>query len=508
MRGLLVILAGLGTAANARQQSVTIDPGQKTSPFPHYWEEMMGSGRAVLSLRQSYRDDLKTVRQATDLGYVRFHGIFHDEVGVFGGLSHGLPWYNFQYVDQIYDGLLAAGVRPFVELSFMPRLLAAREDVHPFWYHPIVSPPKSDAAWADLIESFARHLVERYGIDEVAHWYFEVWNEPNADFWTGEPQQASYFHLYDVTARALKAVNPRLIVGGPSTAQAAWVAAFIAHVAAGNVPVDFISTHVYGNDDPVQVIGAPVPAPVDDLVCLAVRHVHDQIAASARPDLPLIISEFNATYDGRNPVFEQPEMAAWLAATVRSCDGLTRMMAYWTFSDVFEEGGVIPRPMWGGFGLIGLDGIPKQGFAGFALLHHLGDQRIPVAADNVLATRTEDGRIVLAAWNRHSTASDQTLDLDLALGTGLGSTASVYRIDESHANAAASFRLMGSPIYPSAAQIAELREAGMPGKPETVALSDGHLRVTLDGAGLVVIEVAPSTMLSHGPPPPLRVGGS
>src|SRR5277367_5099778 len=148
-------------------------PGQA---FPHFWEQMFGSGRAILALRQSYRDDLRDVKSATDFKYIRFHAIFHDEVGVYGEDSSGAPIYNFSYVDQIYDGLLQNGVRPFIELSFMPRKLAAQPIEHVFWYHPIVSPPKDWEKWSALIAEFTRHLVARYGIDEVSQWYFEVWN--------------------------------------------------------------------------------------------------------------------------------------------------------------------------------------------------------------------------------------------------------------------------------------------------------------------------------------------
>src|SRR5258706_9400648 len=223
------------------------------------------------------------MKKVADFRYVRFHAIFHDEVGVYDEDSQGAPVYNFSYVDQIYDGLLENGVRPFVEISFMPKKLAARQDVHPFWYRQIVSPPKDYAKWDGLMHAFAAHLVERYGIDEVAQWYFEVWNEPNIDFWAGNPKQATYFELYDHTARALKAVSPRLRVGGPSTAQAAWADQFIAHVAQNNVPADFVSTHVYANDTAKDVFGTNETIPREEMVCRAVRKVHDQVRASARP---------------------------------------------------------------------------------------------------------------------------------------------------------------------------------------------------------------------------------
>jgi len=211
---LLVVLAihlffTISIRAQNSFESVEIDARAPGRPFPHFWEQTFGSGRAILTLRESYRSDLREVKKVTEFRYVRFHNILHDEVGVYDEDERGSAVYNFSYVDQIYDGLLANGVRPFVEISFMPQKLAARQDVHPFWYRQIVSPPKDYAKWDALMRALAQHLIERYGIDEVAQWYFEVWNEPNIDFWTGDPKQATYFELYDHTARALKAVNSR-----------------------------------------------------------------------------------------------------------------------------------------------------------------------------------------------------------------------------------------------------------------------------------------------------------
>ena len=243
---ILLTLAATSLAAQPRE-TITVDASAPAEPFPHFWEHMFGSGRAVLSLRESYREDLRAVRAVTAVRYVRFHAVLHDEMGVYGVNGHGAPVYNFSYIDQVYDGLLANGVRPFVEISFMPAKLAARDVRQSFWYRPIVSPPADYKRWDALIMALARHLIERYGIDEVSQWYFEVWNEPNLDFWAGEPKQATYFTLYDHTARSLKAVDARLRVGGPATAQAAWVAAFLRHCKDNQTPVDFVSTHVYGD---------------------------------------------------------------------------------------------------------------------------------------------------------------------------------------------------------------------------------------------------------------------
>ncbi len=367
----VVALLSLPLLAQAPPEIISIDAGAPTHPFPHYWEQMFGSGRAILSLRDSYRRDLRWARQITGFQYVRFHAILNDEVGVYGEDKQGRPIYNFSYVDQIYDSLLANNVKPFVELSFMPYQLAARPDLQSFWYHPNVSPPKDYAKWDDLITQFMKHLVERYGMEEVATWYFEVWNEPNLDFWSGTPKQQSYFELYDHTAKDIKAVGAQLRVGGPATAQAAWVDDMIKHAVQAHVPLDFVSSHVYGNDTASDVFHTNENIPRDQMVCRAVKKVHDEIKASALPDLPLIWSEFNAAYDNQVAVTDSIYMAPYLATTISQCDGLTQMMSYWTFSDVFEEQGVVKEPFYGGFGIIAAGGIPKPSYYAFDILHHL-----------------------------------------------------------------------------------------------------------------------------------------
>jgi len=348
------------TVGSGNADTIVVDAGAATTPFPHYWERMFGSGRAILTLRESYRRDLRDVKRITDFQYVRLHDILDDSVGVYDEDPRGNPVYNFSYVDQIYDGLLAGGVRPFVELSFMPRKLAANSNaLHAFWYKQNVSPPKDWGRWEQLIEQFARHLVDRYGLEEVSQWYFEVWNEPNIDFWVGEPKFETYMQLYARAAAALKRVSPRLPVGGPATAQAAWVDRFIAYCLEHNVPVDFVSTHVYGNDTAPNVFGTDEKIPRTQMVCRAAKKVHDQVKSSARPDLPIFWTEYNASYMNEPDITDAAFMGPWLADTIRQCDGMVEGLSYWTFSDVFDEQGVVQQPFHGGFGLIAAGGIPK-----------------------------------------------------------------------------------------------------------------------------------------------------
>jgi xylan 1,4-beta-xylosidase len=483
---LLGLLAAL-TVAQA-QERITIDASAPAHPLPHFWERMFGSGRAVLSLRDSYRQDLRLVKSVTSFGYVRFHGILLDELGVYDEDASGQPIYNFSYVDQIYDGLLANGVRPFVELSFMPKKLAAQPLLHSFWYKQNISPPKDYARWDGLISALAMHLIERYGIAEVSQWYFEVWNEPNLDFWGGVPRQSSYWELYDHTARALKAVDSRLRVGGPATAQAAWVPDFIQHGADAKVPIDFVSTHVYGDDTAKDVFGTDEHIGRDQMVCRAVRKVHDQIKASAQPSLPLIWSEFNASFANKPFVTDSVYMGPWMADMIRQCDGLVDDMSYWTFSDVFEEQGVIKTPFYGGFGLLAEGGIPKPSFNAFALLHQLGESRLQLDVDGTLLTRRSDGALVLALWN-YAPASEVVAPrrIELELKAFAKRKVTVARLDGVHGDVHSAYESMGSPRYPTMQQLQTLKAAATLPVPKEEHIVGGELSLVIPSDGLVLV---------------------
>ena len=494
MRLLLVLAIHLFTVSIRAQNSierVLIDARSPGHPFPHFWEQTFGSGRAILALRESYRSDLREVKRVTEFRYVRFHNILHDEVGVYDEDEQGNPVYNFSYVDQIYDGLLANGVRPFVEISFMPKKLAARQDVHPFWYRQIVSPPKDYAKWDALMRGLAQHLIDRYGIDEVAQWYFEVWNEPNIDFWTGEPKQETYFELYDHTARALKAVSPRLRVGGPSTSSAHWVDDFIRHVATENVPIDFVSSHGYADDTVEDLFGTHEDIPMDERVCAAIRKVHNQIADSARPNLPLMWTEWNVPSFGPLNARDTEYVGAALADDIRQCDGLVDMVSFWTFSDVFEESGPKHEPFDGGFGLIAMGGIKKPSYTGFAVLHKLGQERIAQDASNVLVTRDKNGKLIIAGWNLvdpDRKGSPQSIEFQIK-GVAANTAVEVTRADAEHGNTLAAYKQMGSPKYPTRAQIDQLNRVADEVKPEHSHLTSGIIRLEIPVNGILVLEL-------------------
>lgn len=471
------------------REEISINASAPTTAFPHFWEEMFGSGRAILSLRESYRNDLRAVKSVTDFKYVRFHAILHDELGVYNEDAHGEPVYNFNYIDDVYDGLLANGVRPVVEISFMPKKLAFNpDDLHPFWYKQNVSPPKSMARWDDLMYALAKHLIDRYGVDEVSQWYFEVWNEPNIDFWGGVPRDESYFNLYAHTARSLKRASSRLRVGGPATAAAAWIPEFLNYCATNKVPVDFISTHAYANEPVRRLLGTDEVIAPEDRMGAVVAKVRRQIDASPIPYLPLLWTEWNVdpVKGGR----ETPYVGPAVANVIRETDGLVDYLSFWTFSEVFEEGGP-PNAPFHHFGLRATGGINKPAFYDFALLHQLGNQRIANDSKNVLVTKKTDGSLAIALWNLSpltQAGHDKTYVLHLN-GVSPNTSVSISRVDDTHGNVMPFYRAMGSPGSPTQKQVNELNKHSEPGAPEIRTLEQGKLTLTLGPNALYLLQV-------------------
>jgi xylan 1,4-beta-xylosidase len=473
-------------------ETIEVDSHASAHDFPHFWEKAFGSGRAILTLRESYRDDLRAVKGITDFDYVRFHAIFHDETGLYSEDQHGDAVYNFSYIDQIYDGLLENKVRPLVEISFMPKELSSDPAaLHAFWYKQNVAPPKDWNQWDQLIRAFAKHLIERFGEAEVAQWYFEVWNEPNIDFWTGTPKQATYFELYEHTARALKSISPRLRVGGPATAAADWVDAFLVHLQQTNTPADFVSTHGYADDTVENLFHTNENIPVDQRVCRAVEKVHTQIARSSFPKLPLFWTEWNVASFGDFHARDTTYLGAALADSIRQCDGLVDMMSFWTFSDVFEENGPKSEPFDGGFGLIAMGGIKKPSYVAFGLLHKLGTQRLATQAKDILVTRRPNGTLVIAAWNLvdpGQQGSEKQLHLHFKDAAPDAAVLLQYA-DDHHGNTLAAYKNMGSPRYPTRKQVQEInRIANLP-EPQSTRLKSSSLDLNLTPNALVLIEL-------------------
>src|SRR5476651_1258637 len=187
------------------QRTINIDANNVKQKLNNSFNFCVGAGRANEGLRADWQRQLQEVKKELGFRYIRFHGLLSDDMGVYREDKAGNAIYNWQYIDELYDFLLSIHVRPFVEFGFMPKALASGERTV-FWWKANVSPPKDYDKWGALITALVQHWTERYGEAELKQWYFEVWNEPNLQyFWAGT--QADYFHLYQATVGAVKSVS-------------------------------------------------------------------------------------------------------------------------------------------------------------------------------------------------------------------------------------------------------------------------------------------------------------
>ena len=503
MAGACAVAPKLATAQDpspaAKSQTIRIQRAE-AGPLPHVWEECVGSDRAVVGMREQWLDDLALVKKSTGMKSVRFHGLFNDEMGVW---PSG-PQPNFLYVDTVFDAMLDRGLKPLVELSFMPAHLASGTKTI-FWYRGNTTPPKDMADWGQLVGALAKHCVDRYGISQVATWNFEVWNEPNIIFWAGT--KAEYFELYRQSATALKAVDKRLRVGGPSTAQAAWVGDLLDYCAAQQVPIDFTSSHIYPDDPQKAVFGEGVHYPFEEVIPRALEKMQKEIKASKFPDVPLYITEWAS----QNPAF--------IAHTIKSTIGLADILSYWTFDNVFEELGVPRTFLNSSFGLLGMRGVPRPSYHAFTLLHQLGDVRLHSDDGPILPTRRKDGSLAVLAWNlipqpagQRSSMGDpltqssaqygqegESIHLKLVLdGEHTYRHALVTRVDDSHGSLRRAYQDIGSPAYPTEDQIAELKKKTQLPAPESVPIQQREVSLSIPPNGIALIEIEASVTKKNG----------
>ncbi|CAL4869769.1 Beta-xylosidase (plasmid) [Asticcacaulis sp. MM231] len=405
-RRSLVSLIALGAALPATgalakpagTRLVDLDVRQATRPIDRFFDLSVGADYSGTTIRDANLAQLKITCDELGFRYIRLHDIFHDDLGTVKMVDNKLV-YDWTKIDYLYDAFLKMGIRPFVELGFTPSAMKSSDQTI-FYWKGNTSHPRLDL-WEQLIDTFARHLIARYGIDEVRSWYFEVWNEPNLDgFWQYGDQEA-YFALYGVTARTLKAVDAKLRVGGPSTAGAAWVPELLAYAKATNTPVDFASTHTYGVDygylDEEGKMDLQLSKNPDAIIA-DVRKVRGEIEASHLPGMPLFFTEWSTSYNPRDLTHDSYVAAPYILSKLKGTQGLVQGMSYWVYSDLFEEPGPPGNAFHGGFGLMTKDGIRKASWFAYKYLHALRGHEIPAADKQVWASY--DGASVSAVvWD-------------------------------------------------------------------------------------------------------------
>jgi xylan 1,4-beta-xylosidase len=428
-------------------------------PFPHFWEHTVGSCHAAMALRADWQRQLKQCHDELGFQHVRFHGLLSDDMGTLNNQDETLI-YSFFNADQICDFLLSIGMRPFVELSFMPLTLSSGPDIV-FHYKANITPPRDLHAWEVLISKLVTHWVQRYGVDEVSKWFFEVWNEPNLPaFWTGT--QDDYFHLYERTAHAIKNVNKGLKVGGPATAANAWIPEFTAFCDRWKVPCDFISTHHY----PTDAFGKPGDDTIAQLTQSRRSVLREQVALTKEQagGRPVYYTEWSTSSNPFDMLHDLSYAAAYITKTVLEAQGYVEGYSYWTFSDIFEENYFNSVPFHGGFGLLNIYGIPKPAYRAFELLHKLGEERLDVSGSHATvdswAFRKGNSiqvMLVQSVLPGHD-AAVENVEVNLAFNGNI-TGAYVERIDDYHANATQAWIELNSPQSLKPEQVAQLQDA-------------------------------------------------
>ncbi len=467
------------------------DLAEATTPLPHFWEHTVGSDHAPVALRANWQKQLRQAHDELGFQYVRFHGLLSDDMGTLVRRDNRLL-YSFFNADQVCDFLLSIGMKPFVELSFMPTALASGSRTV-FNYNANVTPPRDYKQWATLIDRLASHWIQRYGAEELRDWYFEVWNEPNLRcFWTGTQQD--YFRLYRYTAEALKNVDAALRVGGPATARSEWVTEFVDFCERRKVPADFISTHHYPND------GFEREKETEVQLFKSQRGIMREVAQDTRRRArgrPVYYTEWNSSSHSRDPLHDESYAAAFAVSTILEAKGLVDGYSFWTFSDIFEECYFPSVPFHGGFGLLTLHGIPKPTYRAFELLHDLGTRQSPVDGlhENVDCSVTQKDSSVTVLLTSHTTPghSIETEQVEIRLDNAPQPMAAhTQRIDADHANPKRLWEEMGQPEYLSGKDVERLQDASQLVKQKQLFdYKDGSifLQLTMPPHGVAAITI-------------------
>ncbi|MES2645943.1 MAG: glycoside hydrolase [Bacteroidota bacterium] len=383
------------------ERKLSIDFTNEKGPLNFMFNECVGAGRANEGLRADWQQQLAYVKKECGFRYIRMHGLLTDDMAVYKEDKNGNPEYNYMYIDALFDYLQSIGMKPFVELGFMPSALASGNNSI-FWWKGNVTPPKDYEKWGALIEDLTRHFTERYGESEVKTWYFEVWNEPNLSpgFWSGT--QEEYFKLYAYSAKAVKTVNASYRVGGPATAGAAWESELIDYCYKNKVPLDFISTHAYGvkqgyldefgnsgtvlDKNPMSISGD-------------VLQSRKEITSSPMPNLELHYTEWSASYTPADPIHDSYHEAAYVLQKLKQVDNAANSMSYWVFTDIFEEPGPRFTPFHGGFGMVTIQGINKPVFYAYQFLNRLGNTELVNHDAASWVCKDNSGNIQALVWD-------------------------------------------------------------------------------------------------------------
>ena len=473
---------------------INVDFTRQIGQLNTFFKECVGAGRANEGLRADWQQQLAYVKKECGFKYIRMHGLLTDDMAVYKEDSKGNPVYNYMYVDALFDFLQSIGMKPFVELGFMPGYLASGNRTI-FWWKGNVTPPKDYDKWAALIKNLTKHFTERYGADEVKTWYFEVWNEPNLSpgFWTGT--QEEYFKLYKYAVQAVKSVNKDYRVGGPGTAGAAWESEMIDYCHKNKVPIDFVSTHSYGvNQGFLDEYGnsGTVLAKDEFAVSGDVLQSRKEIATSPIPNLELHYTEWSASYTPADPIHDSYHEASYVLQKMKQVGHAANSMSYWVFTDIFEEPGPRFEPFHGGFGMLTIQGINKPVLYAYQFLNRLGNIELVNNDSASWICKDSSGNIQALVWDYSYTIPDSTnnqqyfirdlpskskgkLKINISNVPDGNYALEVYKVGYRSNDAYSTYLSMGKPVQLTKQQVEQIKKQndGSPVLKEIITVKDG-----------------------------------
>lgn len=398
---------------------ISVDAKNKGKSFTHYWKKLITFGRAAEGLRSNFQQQLRELQSEIRFDYIRFHGIFMDEMMIYNISEQGNIEYNWSYVDELFDFFKEVNIKPFIELGFMPSELKSTDHTIFFWKGNI-SPPKDINLWTDLVKEFIRHCINRYGLKEVETWYFEVWNEPEYEYFFGAGTKEEYFEFYKATTLAIKSISEKLRVGGPAITHgtilsSSYLEDFLYYCNNNKIILDFISIHIYPEYVSLDGVDKSLFKDMDtkDILKMGpkltkIYHdkdnpfntlniVNNKVSQTLSYNPEINVTEWNASSMHGNLIHDTSYVGTFIIKNVLQCIGVTNSLGYWTFTDLMEEKKLGISSFHGGFGLLNKEGLKKSSYYAYYLLSKLGDSVIEQGEDYIVTKKDED--IQILAYN-------------------------------------------------------------------------------------------------------------
>lgn len=379
------------------------------TPLRHSWRTFIGVGRAKELLYREVQEMLRQLQQDVGFRYLRFHGIFADDMLVCRRRQDGTLQCSFTLVDKALDFLLSIGLKPLIQFSFMPAALAADPNHAVFASPFVISPPRRMADWNHLVGSFLAHIQARYGAGEIRSWLYSVWNEPDTSIQMfGFEDVQQFYDLYENTFRTVKAFDPALTFGSPSLypttpREIDWMRHFLDFAREKDCAPQFMDIHYYSDnfensDSDISTFSAShtfSSNPDHFSVCLDRLDLLRQETEIDR--IPLYITEWNLTVSHRNLINDTCFKATYLVKNFLETYDRVDAIGYWGLTDFLEEYQLSHTLFHGGMGLFTQTGIRKPPYYAMQMMRQLGDTLV-ASGEGFFLTRQE-GRFIALLYN-------------------------------------------------------------------------------------------------------------